>query len=131
MNKIVKDILAEQKGLKNNPYVVPEGYFDTFKSAARTYPQSKQMTLWNRMTPYVSLAAVFAFLMITGSFFLQKFTRTDDFTHEDFLVFSNDALNTEYYDDITPIADAEIADEDIIEYLIYSGISAEQIEISK
>lgn len=131
MKKIDKDILTGNAGLRNNPYGVPEGYFETFKAAAKSYSQPQKMSLWSRLTPYVSLAAVFVFLMVTGTFFMQKFTRADDFTHEDFLVFSTDAFGAEYYESMDQLADAGLADEDIIEYLIYSGISAEQIEISK
>jgi hypothetical protein len=40
-------------------------------------------------------------------------------------------MNVEYYDSMDQIADAEIAAEDIIEYLIYSGITPEEIEIFK
>ena len=53
----------------------------------------------------------------------------EDLTQEDFLVFSPNALNIEYYSEETDqYASAGIADEDIIEYLIYSGISAEEID---
>jgi hypothetical protein len=66
-----------------------------------------------------------------GTFFLQKFTPAEDFTQEDYLVFSHSSMNVEYYDTMDQIADAEIAAEDIIEYLIYSGITPEEIEIFK
>jgi hypothetical protein len=93
--------------------------------------QPKQMTLFERLMPYASMAAVFVFLLAAGTFFLQRTTPAEEFTHEDYLVFSQNAINSEYYEDMYQIADAGIAEEDIIEYLIYSGITAEEIEICK
>ena len=40
-------------------------------------------------------------------------------------------VNIEYYEDTDQIAEASMEEEEIIEYLIYSGISAEEIELSK
>ena len=52
-------------------------------------------------------------------------------TYEDFLVHSDYVLS-ESYDELVNVVEAEeIADEDIIEYLIYTGVTAEVIEISK
>lgn len=130
MKEIRRDILAENKDLRKQPYTVPEGYFDTFKSQIKPY-EKQQLTLVARLAPYVSMAAVFVFLVTAGTLFLKKSTPYDDFTHEDFLVFSTAMANTEYYEDMDQIADAGLADEDIIEYLIYCGISAEEIELSK
>jgi hypothetical protein len=115
--------------LRKQPYSVPEGYFDTFKSQMRPY-EKQQVTLAARLVPYVSIAAVFVFLVTVGTLFLKKSTPYDDLTQEDFLVFSTTMANTEYYE-MDQIADAGLADEDIIEYLIYCGISAEEIELSK
>lgn len=129
MKEIERDILAENRELRKQPYSVPEGYFDTFKSRIRPY-EKQQLTLAARLAPYVSIAAVFVFLVTAGTLFLKKSTPYDSFTQEDFLVFSTAMANTEYYE-MDQIADAGIADEDIIEYLIYCGISAEELELSK
>jgi hypothetical protein len=42
-------------------------------------------------------------------------------------------INTTLYedDDLDHMAEAELMDEDIIEYLIYIGVSPESIELSK
>lgn len=129
MKEIGRDILAENKDLRKQPYSVPEGYFDTFKSQMKPY-EKQQVTLAARLAPYVSIAAVFVFLVTAGTLFLKKSTPYDELTQEDFLVFSTAMANTEYYE-MDQIADAGLADEDIIEYLIYCGISAEEIELSK
>ena len=131
MDNKKRDILAEISGLRSNPYGVPEGYFESLKTEIRSQVQPQHQTWMNRLVPYVSMAAVFIFLVTAGTFFLQKFTPMEEFTQEDYLVFSHNALNAEYFDSMDQIADAEIAAEDLIEYLIYSGITAEEIEISK
>ena len=131
MDNKKRDILAEISGLRSNPYAVPEGYFESFKADMKHTAQPQQMSLLHRLMPYASVAAVFVFLVAAGTFFLQKFTPADDFTQEDYLVFSHNTMTAEYYEDMDQIADAEIAAEDIIEYLIYSGITPEEIEICK
>ncbi|MBR5299485.1 MAG: hypothetical protein IKU36_04440 [Bacteroidales bacterium] len=133
MDNKKRDILAENPGLRCKPYAVPEGYFESFKAEMRQMTQPKQVSLLHRLMPYASIAAVFVFLVSAGTLFLQKFTPADDFTQEDYLVFSHNAMNAEYYDyeSMDQLADAEIAAEDIIEYLIYSGITPEEIEFSK
>lgn len=125
-----RDILAAKPELKNMPYSVPEGYFETFKAQAVPYKE-KEIGLVGRLMPYVAMAAVFVFLVTAGTFFLQRTSPAEEFTHEDFLVFSSGISNSEYYESMNQIADADLAEEDIIAYLIYSGISAEEIELYK
>ncbi len=125
-----RDILAAKPELKKMPYSVPEGYFETFKAQAVPYKE-KEIGLVGRLMPYVAMAAVFVFLVTAGTFFLQRTSPAEEFTHEDFLVFSSGISNSEYYESMNQIADADLAEEDIIAYLIYSGISAEEIELYK
>lgn len=127
-----KDILIEKPHLKDNPYSVPEGYFEAFKANAASY-QERKISLAGRLVPYISMAAMFIFLLTIGTLFLQKTSSPEMMTQEDYLVFSRDMMNTvgyelEYGD---RIADAEIGNEDIINYLIYSGVTIEEIELSK
>lgn len=130
MESLKKDILASEPKLKNMPYNVPEGYYETFKAQINPYKE-KEISLVVRLMPYAAMAAVFVFLVTVGTFFLQRTSPIDEFTQEDFLVFSSGISNTEYYESMDHIADAGLADEDIIEYLIYSGISAEELELYK
>jgi hypothetical protein len=51
-------------------------------------------------------------------------------TYEDYLVHSDMLISTEY-DNESYYAEANMAEEDIVEYLIYTGMSAEAIELSK
>lgn len=126
-----RDILADNPKLKEQVYSVPDGYFSGFKAGMTPYA-SVEPSLARRLVPYLSMAAVFIFLVTAGTFFLQQTTPADEFTQEDFILYSsNISCIGLYEEEPDQLADAGIADEDIIEYLIYSGISAEEIELSK
>lgn len=126
-----RDILADNPKLKDQVYSVPDGYFSGFKAGMMPYA-SVEPSLARRLVPYLSMAAVFIFLVTAGTFFLQQTTPADEFTQEDFILYSSNISGIGLYEEEPDqLADAGIADEDIIEYLIYSGISAEEIELSK
>ena len=125
-----KDILKENLKLKDMPFSVPEGYFDSFK---REVCKQQTPSLWKRFVPYASVAASFLLIVSAGTFILEKTVSKDLMSQEDYIVFSDNMMNTINYemDSDYKLAEAEINDEDIINYLIYSGISAEEIELSK
>lgn len=126
-----RDILADNPKLKEQVYSVPDGYFSGFKAGMTPYA-SVEPSLARRLVPYPSMAAAFIFLVTAGTFFLQQTTPADEFTQEDFILYSSNISGIGLYEEEPDqLADAGIADEDIIEYLIYSGISAEEIELSK
>ena len=126
-----RDILADNPKLKEQVYSVPDGYFSGFKAGMTPYA-SVEPSLARRLVPYLSMAAVFIFLFTAGTFFVQQTTPADEFTQEDFILYSSNISGIGLYEEEPDqLADAGIADEDIIEYLIYSGISAEEIELSK
>lgn len=124
------DILNDIPQLRRQAYDVPEGYFEAFKSQMKPYREDRQSRA-GRLAPYISLAASFLLLVTAGTLLLQRSTPSDEFTQEDFILYSNNLSGINYYEETTQIADAGIEDEDIIEYLIYSRISAEEIELSK
>ena len=111
-NDILNTLSSE---LRKMPYCVPEGYFDTLKQdlqrTGRTH--SVERRLRNRVASYASIAAA-----------------AEDMTYEDYLVHSEAIIGEEYQDEITVIEN-EVNEEDIIEYLIYTGVTAELIETSK
>ena len=130
--KMGNDILKDCTELKQMPFSVPEGYFDSFKNA-NAVPVAKRVSLWNRIVPYVAMAAVFVSLVAAGTFFLERSTPQYQMTEEDYVMFADNMMNTiayemEYGDQI---AEADLSEEDIINYLIYTGVSAESIELSK
>ena len=54
-------------------------------------------------------------------------------TEEDYVMFADNMMNTIAYEMEfgSQIAEADLSDEDIINYLIYTGVTAEHIELSK
>lgn len=117
--------------LRKMPYTVPEGYFEQVKAEiSRSTAAEEGVSLWRKAVPYISVAATFLIMVSAGTFFLEKTTQQDGMTYEDYLVHSDVLIEAEYEQD-TQIADATIAAEDIIEYLIYTGVTAEDIEQSK
>lgn len=117
--------------LRKMPYTVPEGYFEQVKAEiSRSTAAEEGVSLWRKAVPYISVAATFLLMVSAGTFFLEKTTQQDGMTYEDYLVHSDMLIEAEYEQD-TQIADATIAAEDIIEYLIYTGVTAEDIELSK
>ena len=132
MKKTESDILKERPELKKMPYSIPDGYFEQFKTKAYRQ-QAVTVSLWNRLSPYVATAALFLFLMTAGTFILEKTSANHGMTQEDYILFSDNLMNTISYDDYgdSQLAEAEINEEDIINYLIYSGISPEEVELSK
>ena len=130
--KMGNDILKDCTELKQMPFSVPEGYFDSFKNA-NSVPVARKVGLWNRMAPYAAMAAVFVSLVAAGTFLLERSTPQYQMTEEDYVMFADNMMNTiayemEYGDQI---AEASLSEEDIINYLIYTGVSAELIELSK
>ena len=126
------DILKDSLELKQMPFTVPEGYFEVFKEA-NARPVARKVSLWNRIAPYAAMAAVFVFLVTTGTFLLERSMPQYDMTEEDYVLFSDNMMNTIAYEMEygSQLAEAEVSSEDIINYLIYTGVSAEHIELSK
>lgn len=120
--------------LRKCPYSVPEGYFDSLKERAMKYAQPAPVFQFKRVLyTAVSMAAMFILMVTAGTFLLEKTTPTEDLTHEDYIVFTDGYIDLELYDDglSEQYADAAISNEDIVEYLIYTGVSEELIELSK
>ena len=128
-----QDILTSQKVLKDNPFSVPAGYFEAFKSDMPRMVVTPKINVWRRSVPYMAAAACLALLISAGTFLFNSMTSPGEFTQEDYILFSANMINTTIYedDDLDHMAEAELMDEDIIEYLIYIGVSPESIELSK
>lgn len=120
-----KDIL-KTPGLKDNPFSVPEGYFTTFKTEMHVPEKPGKSLDWRKLGTGIAVAASFALLVTAG---LQTL-RTDsqeEFDSIDLMVFSD--MSTEsYYDLMAIYEEEELTEEDIIEYLIHSETSLENIE---
>jgi hypothetical protein len=74
------------------------------------------------------MAAAFAIIASAGTVILRNVTERNDMTYEDYIVHSEIMIvNEEETEDAYQEADAQ----DIVEYLIHTGITAELIEFSK
>ena len=126
------DILKDCVELKQMPYSVPEGYFESFKAEA-VRPVVRRVNFWNRFAPYAAMAAVFVFLVTAGTFLLERSTPQYQMTEEDYMMFSDNVMTTIAYEMEYgyQLAEAEISEEDIINYLIYTGVTPEHIEFAK
>lgn len=126
------DILKDCPELKQMPFTTPEGYFESFKAEA-SRPLVRKIDFRTRIAPYLAMAAVFIFMVTAGTMLLEQSVPEYQMTEEDYVMFSDNIMTTiayemEYGDHL---AEAEISEEDIINYLIYTGVTAEHIELSK
>lgn len=132
MKEMENDILQTRRELKEMPYSVPEGYFESIRRDIPkmvTSAPPAQTGFWAKIAPLASMAAMFLLLVTAGTFLLRKSADESFVTPEDYIVFSENMIS-EDYDTDEQYASADINAEDIIEYLIYTGISAETIEMS-
>ena len=121
------DILKDPS-LKECPFTTPEGYFDDLKKRVVRYSQPVQTPVQQSrkiIMTMTSVAAAFIIMIAAGAFFLSRNSQEDMFTQEDFLVFSSDITDYLLFE---TYAETDILEDDIIEYLIYSGESREDIE---
>lgn len=118
--------------LRKNPYNVPEGYFEDLRGRMyRTENLIEPRSLFNRLVPYMSMAAAFIIVALSGAILLRN-ADEDYMTYEDYIVHS-DMMVSSIYEDEGQIAEAteDVNEDDIINYLIYSGVTAEDIELIK
>ena len=130
--KTEKDILKSAPELKNLPYSIPDGYFDRLKAEAVNNVRESE----ERQRPFIArlAPAAFVFLVTAGTFLLERTTRATQSEMDEFYFYSNMIPVTDPYAVETIKVDYEndiLEDEDIIEYLIYSGVTAEVIELSR
>ena len=130
-----KDILKSAQEMKDMPYSVPEGYFARMKDEVMSRAlesEERRRPFFSRLAPYAAMAAVFVFLVTAGTFLLERTTPTEQEKMDDFYFYTNLIPVTDPYTiESIQVEAEEVAEEDIIEYLIYSGITAEVIELSK
>ena len=134
MNEMERDILNNQE-LRKTPYTVPDGYFDSLRKEVSGYvrPMAVTVSLWQKLAPLAAVAAMFIIMVTAGTFFLRSTSSEEDITQEDYIVFAGNysdfGIYEEEYDE--QYADAGVNADDIIEYLIYTGVSEDIIELSK
>lgn len=131
MKKKEQDILTSQQALKERPYTVPDGYFEAFRAEAIRRSSTQPAKPFGRLVPLLAVAASVALLLGLGLSFSQK--SIDTLSEDDYILFSDNLTRTDFEEIVNyaQLAEAEVYNEDIIEYLIYIGESPESIELSK
>ena len=134
MNEMERDILNNPE-LRKTPYTVPEGYFDSLRKEVSGYarPVVVKVSLWQKLAPLATIAAMFIIMVTAGTFFLRSTSPEDEITQEDYIVFAGEYSTFGIYEEENDeqYADAGVSADDIIEYLIYTGVSEDIIELSK
>lgn len=117
-----------------NAYKVPEGYFDSLKNRLEAIPAQETMTapvvtLWQKVQPYMALAACFAVALIAGSLFLNRTAPSLDADFQEYYYSHLNSVENPYalYDGSLMEGEDETApsEDDIIEYLIATGATAD------
>lgn len=105
------DILKDKTKLKDNPFVVPDGYFEAMRERALLVPEiqeTRSRKIRRILVPVFSVAASIALVFFGMLLFDGRRTASEHYLYSD-----NAA---------TPLSSDEI-----IEYLIYTGASVEDI----
>ena len=111
---------------------VPEGYFDSLKSRLESIPSAKvsHPGVWAGMRPYLALAASFAAIVLIGNAVLRDTVKNqpaDPFYSEDSYADMISITNPEILYNESEYDMEELSDEDIINYLIESGVRTEHL----
>ena len=127
----MKDILQDNN-LRQMPYSTPDGYFEGLKVGLKMIPiRDKSGTrVLRKVARYTAIAASVALLFTAGRFIYGKLADADEFTEEDYIVFSEEMTNAVYQESYTDqyATAQDLTEEDLIEYLIYAGVEIEEIE---
>lgn len=128
-------MLNSRKELKEMPFSVPDGYFDRLSGriSAGTAHEEGSRSLWSRIAPYAAMAAMFVLIALAGQAVIRQQERNISNEAEEDSFFYTQIMPVSGLEEIYAtgdngyIADSELSDEDIIEYLIYSGLPVESI----
>ena len=109
---------------------VPEGYFENLKTRLSAIPQEEAVSGWSRMRPYAALVAAFVAIVTVGSAILTLSSRSilsgehsEEFGIAELIPSIDSYLYYSESDDTTEVS----SEDDILEYLIQTHTSVEQI----
>lgn len=122
------------------PYSLPEGYMENLRSRLAEIParqelSSRRVPLFQRILPYVAVAASFVLMVTVGNALLRLATPSLTSDEEVFeFAYVNRSSDSFLYniaeeDQNVPEEDG-LSDEEIEEYLILSGISTEHVNFT-
>lgn len=112
----------------------PEGYFQDLQERLSAIPgkqaASKPSTVIRRFTPYLAYAASLAILVAVGNFVLRKTTApaVQEDPYWEYYAYLSGALDPDGYFEYTEAED--LSEEDIINYLLASNVSLDQLAMS-
>lgn len=110
-----KDLLKD-KSAAGQPFKVPDGYFETLPQRVVDAARSRRKkSLFSIVAPYAAMAASFVLIAAAGSVIIRKSIERRNI--ESASVYYSQSLGTEQ----------DVSEEDIINYLISSGISCNEL----
>lgn len=127
-------MLNSRKELREMPFSVPDGYFDRLngKICADAAHAEGSTPIWNRVAPYAAMAAMFVLIALAGQAVIHQQERNISNEAEEDSFFYTQIMPVSGLEEIYEtgdgyIAESGLSDEDIVEYLIYSGLPVESI----
>ena len=127
----MKDILQDNN-LRQMPYSTPDGYFEGLKAGLKMIPvrEKSGTRVLRKVVRYTAIAASVALLFTAGRFIFGKLAGADEFTEEDYIVFSDEMTNAIYQESYTEqyASTQKLTEEDLIEYRIDIGVEIEELE---
>lgn len=122
---------------KNRMYNVPEGYFEGLRTRLSAIPAVEneaagRVTVWTRVRPVIALAASFAIMLTIGTLILDKTAGPVKSSDSEFLDYAYAMIPiTEPYSiydaSLAESLYTEVSEEDIVNYLIETGVSINQL----
>lgn len=137
-----KNNIFESQEMRRMPYEVPSGYFESLQERLAAIPAQHpleqtagkvvKITFWQRVSPYVALAACFIMAVVLGNFFLSRqpavmedvsLQEYQQYLYSDLMPVTNPyaMFDDSYVEDDSP------SEDDIVNYLISSGVSSDMI----
>jgi len=120
-----------------NPYQTPTGYFNDLQLKLMQIPAEQEagtgaVTLWAKVKPYAALAASFVVAFFIGDAVLRttsEATPAAEYTYADFLSMAHPmTVYTAMEESYSSGNPSDVTDDDIENYLIATGVSAETLE---
>lgn len=123
--------------MKQNTHITPEGYFSSLKSRLHEIPvaQEANVPVWQRVRPHLALAAAFLALVTAGTAILRSTAgdpvaaaSADSVSQYELAQLVRTSAPYMYDEESFEAEEEEFSEDDIIEYLIESGVSIENLE---
>ena len=114
---------------KKNDISVPEGYFENLEQSLGRIPrQEVRPTVLQKVSPWLAYAASLAILATLGNFIFRQSSAAPAWEDEDWDYISYLSRSLDPDGMIELKEDEQLTQEDIMNYLLASNISVEQLE---